>query len=343
MPNIIGVGPDNVFGNANDIDVDLGADIYAPDELFTGVEETLQTVAFGLSTGTGIGPFFDVETGLLRYTGDNNGADVVTIGAINSSDTLNIVIDDGTPRDFTGVVTITAELRGGDDALMINRLANAIGLTQVMVNMGHGDDRVAVQPAPQTTVTINGGAQSSGDLLVVDAQGETISETVDAITAADAQPIQHQNIERVDVINAPVALPLTLRAEPTLVAPGAPLTYTLIFTNSSELVAHDATITMTIPTSVIDLGLINASPSLSQSEDALLTWHLPDLPTGQGGFIQLAGRIDPAITSEQIITNVATIDLARQMLSSPPASTATVSVVVTDTIDTQILLPIIQR
>lgn len=46
----IGVGPDGIFGNADDIDVDFGFDVYVPAEGFVGVEDTLDTIAFGCPT-----------------------------------------------------------------------------------------------------------------------------------------------------------------------------------------------------------------------------------------------------------------------------------------------------
>ena len=48
----IGLGPDGVYGTDDDVDVDFGADVYVPNEGFTGLEETLQSLSFGLSTGT---------------------------------------------------------------------------------------------------------------------------------------------------------------------------------------------------------------------------------------------------------------------------------------------------
>ncbi len=46
-----GLGPDLVFGSADDEDVDFGPDAYVPNEGFTGTEDTLNATAFGLSTG----------------------------------------------------------------------------------------------------------------------------------------------------------------------------------------------------------------------------------------------------------------------------------------------------
>jgi len=51
LPNSTGVGPDLIFGNGDDVDVDFGVDAFVPNEGFTGSEDTLNATAFGLSTG----------------------------------------------------------------------------------------------------------------------------------------------------------------------------------------------------------------------------------------------------------------------------------------------------
>jgi len=45
---IIGIGDDGVFGTADDVDVDFGDDVFVPGEGFTGVEDTLNSIGFGL-------------------------------------------------------------------------------------------------------------------------------------------------------------------------------------------------------------------------------------------------------------------------------------------------------
>jgi hypothetical protein len=53
----VGAGPDGIFGSGDDIDRAFGVDAYCTvnafgyPEFFTGVEDTLNTIAFGLSTG----------------------------------------------------------------------------------------------------------------------------------------------------------------------------------------------------------------------------------------------------------------------------------------------------
>lgn len=55
LPGLLGVGPDGVFGTGDDVDVDFGPDEFVPNEGFYGIEDTLQTISFGLSTGNGRG------------------------------------------------------------------------------------------------------------------------------------------------------------------------------------------------------------------------------------------------------------------------------------------------
>jgi hypothetical protein len=50
---MFGLGRDGIFGTADDIDVDFGPGAYASNEGFSGIEDTLESIAFGLSTGTG--------------------------------------------------------------------------------------------------------------------------------------------------------------------------------------------------------------------------------------------------------------------------------------------------
>ncbi|MCH9651142.1 MAG: hypothetical protein K0U98_23160 [Deltaproteobacteria bacterium] len=50
LPNTIGVGPDGIFGNEDDSDVDFGEDAFEVTERFAGVEDTLTVVSCGCTT-----------------------------------------------------------------------------------------------------------------------------------------------------------------------------------------------------------------------------------------------------------------------------------------------------
>jgi hypothetical protein len=51
LDNIVGVGDDFTFGSPDDVDVDFGKDAFAPNEGFTGTQDTLNSISYGLSTG----------------------------------------------------------------------------------------------------------------------------------------------------------------------------------------------------------------------------------------------------------------------------------------------------
>jgi hypothetical protein len=47
LANTVGVGPDGIFGTADDEDVDFGLDVFVPNEGFMGFEDTLNAIAIG--------------------------------------------------------------------------------------------------------------------------------------------------------------------------------------------------------------------------------------------------------------------------------------------------------
>ena len=51
LATVFGVGPDGVGGTDDDVPARLGQDAYDPNEAFTGVQDTLNVAAFGLSRG----------------------------------------------------------------------------------------------------------------------------------------------------------------------------------------------------------------------------------------------------------------------------------------------------
>jgi hypothetical protein len=50
FPPMFGVGPDNVGGTADDVDVDFGDDTLNPNEGFVGIEDTLGRIVFGVTS-----------------------------------------------------------------------------------------------------------------------------------------------------------------------------------------------------------------------------------------------------------------------------------------------------
>ncbi len=78
LANTIGIGPDGIFGSDDDTDVDFTEGAYTPFEFFTGSEETLQVISFGLATGKAPAPIirgtvFNDEDGDGSQDGDDDG------------------------------------------------------------------------------------------------------------------------------------------------------------------------------------------------------------------------------------------------------------------------------
>jgi Ca2+-binding RTX toxin-like protein len=88
------LGPDGLFGTADDLPARFGVDNYRPYEVFEGVEDTLNTIAFGLSTGTRSGTYFDFVTGTLYVTGniDNGHRDELEVKSAGSE--IKVYVND---------------------------------------------------------------------------------------------------------------------------------------------------------------------------------------------------------------------------------------------------------
>jgi hypothetical protein len=67
------LGPDLTFGTADDVTLQLMADLYHRDEGFSGLHDTLNTVSFGLSTGKGTGGQLTQTASSSTGTGPQSG------------------------------------------------------------------------------------------------------------------------------------------------------------------------------------------------------------------------------------------------------------------------------
>ncbi|MEX0586789.1 MAG: hypothetical protein WD176_09100, partial [Pirellulales bacterium] len=86
LANTVGVGLDGIFGNGDDVDVDFGDDTFVPNEGFTGLEDTLNSIAFGLSTGTvADAPPVPIEFKRLEPLGSLMSTSLGNSGTIGSS------------------------------------------------------------------------------------------------------------------------------------------------------------------------------------------------------------------------------------------------------------------
>lgn len=127
LPNTVGVGTDTVFGNGDDVDVDFGEDEFVVNEGFAGTEDTLNVVAFGLST-----PNTGLTDTYVSFSSPVNGNGTLANPFDNLTDAIAGVEDNGTvhifpgstPETFSGVnaldraITLVNENPGGGAALI---------------------------------------------------------------------------------------------------------------------------------------------------------------------------------------------------------------------------------
>ncbi len=129
------VGPDGIFGTADDPDRAFERTSYSAQEGFLGTEDTLNTIAFGLSTGTKAGTYFDFVTGTLYVTGniDDGHKDKLEVKTVGSN--LKVYINDELvlTRPSTGVNRVF--LNGSSDKDKLN----ASGYQGPVTLQGRGD------------------------------------------------------------------------------------------------------------------------------------------------------------------------------------------------------------
>jgi Ca2+-binding RTX toxin-like protein len=113
------LGPDGLFGTADDPEFTYKTDIYSPPEGDTGVEDTLNTIAVGLSTGKQAGTYYDFTTGTLYVTGSVNNGPKDTLKVETTGTNLQVYIDGklSLTRPTAGVNRVFLNGSNGPDEL----------------------------------------------------------------------------------------------------------------------------------------------------------------------------------------------------------------------------------
>src|SRR5262249_38100667 len=113
------LGPDRTFGTADDVDIDFGRAIYSRFEGFDGVEDTLNTIAFGLSTGTRAGTYYDFVTGTLYVSGNTDDGHEDRLEARARGNNLEVYINGALAdtRPLSTVQRVFFNGSGDDDTM----------------------------------------------------------------------------------------------------------------------------------------------------------------------------------------------------------------------------------
>src|SRR5262245_22687477 len=133
------IGPDGMFGTDDDVDVDFEPGFYTRLEGFTGVEDTVNTIAFGLSTGTKAGTYYDFVTGTLYVSGTIDDGQEDHLEARARGNNLEIYVN-GALADTRPLATVQRVFfNGSGDADKMD--ASGLDLPVTMMGRG-GDDKL---------------------------------------------------------------------------------------------------------------------------------------------------------------------------------------------------------
>jgi hypothetical protein len=180
MAGILGLGNDGVFGTADDVGVNFGADAYDPFEDFSGVEETRDFVAYGLTNGT---PAAFTDIAALPDINSNGFPDIAVIVQGGSN---HVHIRDGN----TGA--LINDIDYGDDpvtamAVLGDISGNAMPEIALLGTRPNGNVRVQVMDSETGALVNNifyGTAYSAVDMAVLsDTNGNGADEL--AVVGAD--------------------------------------------------------------------------------------------------------------------------------------------------------------
>jgi uncharacterized repeat protein (TIGR01451 family) len=103
-------------------------------------------------------------------------------------------------------------------------------------------------------------------------------------------------------------LAITKAVVPQTALPGAAITYTLIYTNTSNLVAQGVVISDPLPIELEATGYSSRGATITPVPGSeTFAWQVEDLRPGEGGVITVTAILSPSLTSALVLTNTAII------------------------------------
>ncbi|MCP4361708.1 MAG: DUF11 domain-containing protein, partial [Chloroflexi bacterium] len=123
-------------------------------------------------------------------------------------------------------------------------------------------------------------------------------------------------------------LAITKSSLPTTTIPGAPITYTLTFTNSGPDMASSTILTDIVPSTIISPSFSNAGAVITPTGIVPFSWQLSDLAPGEGGIITITGIISPGLMTNTTITNTAVITNSQDITPTNNSSSAVISILI---------------
>jgi hypothetical protein len=159
-------GDDNIYGNADDPDIQFGSDVFETTEGFTGTQDVLNNISQSVTTGQGVGFASRLDRSTLYFTGDDSN-DVVDVTSIEME------ILDGTTGEIIGfeAPVVEASANNGTNGFYDT---GAIGdLDTVRIDLGNGNNQVNINTDYEFDLFITAG--SGDDTLFGGAGNDEIS------------------------------------------------------------------------------------------------------------------------------------------------------------------------
>jgi uncharacterized repeat protein (TIGR01451 family) len=103
-----------------------------------------------------------------------------------------------------------------------------------------------------------------------------------------------------------VNLAIAKAAASAAAAPGVPITYTLLFSNTGNITASGVLITDVIPVSVSNTSVASSGVTITRTPGITYAWQVANLAPGQGGVITLTGVLSSPLAAGTF-ANTATI------------------------------------
>lgn len=93
----------------------------------------------------------------------------------------------------------------------------------------------------------------------------------------------------------------------SLIMPGDPITYTLVFTNNGELPAPGTLITDVLPVELTEVAITHSGVSIVPVGGTYYVWQIPNLAPGAGGTITISGILSETVDTEDPLINTVSI------------------------------------
>jgi uncharacterized repeat protein (TIGR01451 family) len=123
-----------------------------------------------------------------------------------------------------------------------------------------------------------------------------------------------------------VNLAIAKSATPATALPGAPLTYTLRFSNTGNIAASGVLITDVIPVSVSNTSVASSGVAITRTPGITYAWQVADLAPGQGGIITLTGVLSSPLAAGTFVNTATIASATTETVTSDNRSSASLTV-----------------